>query len=224
MEGNPRSDLLNSYLFFASVAEQIIESFVFKQLMVVVTVCAGVVSGLLLYSTSPTLYLFRYLISISFAVEVILKMSAKGLSPSLYFTGVGGHWNSFDFIVSFMSIITALVEVITGSKGLRLFRSIIVLRIFKLFHEVHALHGITVSLASGLRSAVNISILVFLIMYIYALEGMFLFRENDPWHFSTIGMAMSSMLRVAAFDVRITYTILVFFCLCGTYLIFYEHE
>ena len=46
-----------------------------------------------------------------------------------------------------------------------------------------------------------VSLLLFLLLYIYSIAGMIFFIENDFYHFRSIEISMLMLLRVLTFDV-----------------------
>ena len=45
-----------------------------------------------------------------------------------------------------------------------------------------------------------ILMLMGLVFYIYAVCGMILFKENDPWHFQSLHISMLTLFRVATLE------------------------
>ena len=55
-------------------------------------------------------------------------------------------------------------------------------------------------LFSGFRSILDISLMLFLTIYVFGIAGIIFFRENDPWNFYNVGISMLTLLRVATID------------------------
>jgi voltage-gated sodium channel len=53
------------------------------------------------------------------------------------------------------------------------------------------------ALIDGLISCAYVMLLMSLAFYIYAVLGVSLFKENDPWHFANIPLAFESLFRAA---------------------------
>ena len=45
-----------------------------------------------------------------------------------------------------------------------------------------------------------IGVILFLVFYIFAIVGIIFFRDNDPWHFGNLQMAMLTLFRVATLE------------------------
>ena len=52
----------------------------------------------------------------------------------------------------------------------------------------------------GLRSIGYIVLLLFLIFYLFAIAGITLFRENDPYHWRDVGTALMTLFRAATLE------------------------
>ena len=83
------------------------------------------------------------------------------------------------------------------AQVLRLLR---LLRVLKLVKQLPQLQMIVGGLLNGLTSIGYISLLLALVFYLYGVLGIILFRENDPWHFSTLDIAMLSLFRCATME------------------------
>mmetsp|Transcript_103837 Transcript_103837/g.298925 ORF Transcript_103837/g.298925 Transcript_103837/m.298925 type:complete len:228 (+) Transcript_103837:348-1031(+) len=69
-------------------------------------------------------------------------------------------------------------------KLLRLMR---LMRIAKIVRKVPQLQMIVMGLIGGMKSIGYIVLLLFLVFYLFAIAGIMWFRENDPWHFRSLG-------------------------------------
>ena len=61
---------------------------------------------------------------------------------------------------------------------------------------------ILIGLRNGTFSLGYICILMLLGLYIYAVAGILFLRDNDPWHFRSLEIAIITLIRCAFFDVR----------------------
>lgn len=126
-----------------------------------------------------------------FVVEALMKIGANGRRPWRYFHD---PWNCFDFTIVVLCLIPA-----TGQFAavIRLAR---ILRTLRLVSVVPRLQIIVSSLLKGLPSMGYVGILLLLLFYVYAVMGVFLFRENDPFHFGDLGDAMLTLFRVVTLE------------------------
>ena len=80
---------------------------------------------------------------------------------------------------------------------LRLFR---LMRIMKLIKTIPQLRIIVSTLIAALPSVFYISLLIFLMLYIYGVLGVFIFGENDQKYFGNLGTSIISLFRIMTLD------------------------
>jgi voltage-gated sodium channel len=103
-------------------------------------------------------------------------------------------WNVFDFI-----IVGACFLPFDG-QSIIVLRLLRVLRIVRLVGTIPELKLIVNTLLKSIPSLGYIGILLFILFYIYACLGTFLFRENDPIHFESLHISLLSLFRVATLE------------------------
>jgi len=171
-------------------------SSLFQYFILAMIVLAAIVVGLetsetLMASYGYWLKLADSIILYIFVIEAIMKMGQHGKRWYRYFKD---PWNIFDF-----SIVAVCFLPFAGhfAAVLRLAR---VLRALRLVTQVPKLQLLVVSLLKSMPSMGYIGILLLLLFYIYAVMGVFLWRENDPIHFGTLGRSMLSLFRVVTLE------------------------
>ena len=127
-----------------------------------------------------------------FTLEAALKIVAFGRQPQRYFTDeFEGSYNSFDFLIVALSY--AFLP--TGEGGaISVMRLMRLVRVMNLFEQLRV---ILRGLAVGLRSVSSILMLLTLIVFMFAVLGVTAFGANDPAHFATIPLAMTTLFRCA---------------------------
>ena len=45
-----------------------------------------------------------------------------------------------------------------------------------------------------------IAIILFIFFYVFAIIGMIMFKENDPWHFGTLHISLLTLFRCATLE------------------------
>ena len=80
---------------------------------------------------------------------------------------------------------------------LRLLR---LLRVFRLAKALPRLRSIVEALISGFSAVGWICILIVVFNYIAACMCMLFFRDNDPFHFGSLGRSMFTILRIETLD------------------------
>ena len=134
-----------------------------------------------------------YFSLVVFTIECVFKILAQGRNPKMYFLHPQeGNYNSFDFLVVTLSYVFITDESVSTIAIMRLIRLI---RVMNMFEEIRV---IIKGLFVGLKSVSNISMLLVLILYIYAIVGVMLFggeKGNDPVHFANVKIAMVTLFR-----------------------------
>lgn len=130
-----------------------------------------------------------------FLIEVILKIISEGLHPHLYFIGPNWHWNCFDFTISIVSVLPV------GYGSVLVLRVLRFARISRFLTYFPRAQMILDGLVAASYYNMIIFLLLVLIFYAFAVLGILLFRQNDPWNFGIIEVAVMSMLRIATLEV-----------------------
>merc|ERR1711998_659739 len=79
----------------------------------------------------------------------------------------------------------------------RLFR---LMRIMKLVKSIPQLRIIVSTMITAMPSVMYISVLIFLMLYIYGVLGVFVFGDNDKKYFGNLGTALITLFRVMTMD------------------------
>ncbi len=173
-----------------------VDSAFFQYFILGVILAAAVVVGIETYpgvvkEHGDLLHFLDKLILWIFVAEAVLKMARHGKHFYRYFTD---PWNVFDFlivVVCFMPADTSYAAV------LRLAR---IMRALRLMTAVPQLQLLVGALIKSIPSMGYVGILLALSFYVYAVMGVFLFRENDPFHFRDLQTASLSLFRVVTLE------------------------
>lgn len=139
--------------------------------------------------------------SVIFMVEFVVKFS--GIGPAQYFADA---WNILDLTIVLVSVMgmTGL-----GGSQLSIFRALRMLRIAKLIKTMKGLRSLLTTLFFSLPALGNVGMLLFLVVYIFAVLGMNLFgkvvHDKDGYlteitNFENVWRAMLLLFRVLTFD------------------------
>ena len=180
----------------AEYFRKIVDSRTFQYFIIGVILAAGVIVGLETYpglmdTHGDLLHLLDHIVLYIFVVEILLKIGAKGSKPWEFFND---GWNVFDFIivaVCFLSIGGAYIAV------LRLAR---ILRVFRLVSALPKLQILVGALLKSIPSMSYVGILLFLLFYIYAVIGTFMFGQNDPIHFGSLQVSMMTLFKTITLE------------------------
>ncbi|KAF7476438.1 hypothetical protein GHT09_012407 [Marmota monax] len=141
---------------------------------------------------------------IIFTIECLIKIFAL---RQYYFTN---GWNLFDCVVVVLSIISTMVSALENQEHIpfppTLFRIVRLARIGRILRLVRAARGIRTllfALMMSLPSLFNIGLLLFLVMFIYAILGMKFFSEvrkgagiDDIFNFKTFEGSMLCLFQI----------------------------
>ncbi|XP_042327829.1 sodium channel protein type 5 subunit alpha-like [Sceloporus undulatus] len=137
---------------------------------------------------------------ILFTAECVLKLVALRY---YYFTN---GWNIFDLVVVIMSIVGNVLSGIVVSFSPTLFRVIRLVRIGRILRLIRSARGIRTllfALMMSLPALFNIGLLLFLVMFIYAIFGMANFAYvkmeagiDDMFNFKTFGNSMLCLFQI----------------------------
>jgi len=175
----------------------LVESSLFRYFILFLIIGSGVIVGLETYPSvnmqySDLFFVIDKVIIYIFLLEIILKMLAKGSKPWEYFVD---PWNIFDFVivaVCFMpGIDTHFVAVLRMARILRVFR------IISIFPKLQILVN---ALLKSIPSMGYVVVLLFLVFYIYAVLGSFIFANRDPVHFGSLHLSMITLFKVLTLE------------------------
>ncbi len=140
---------------------------------------------------STLFYIFDYLITIYFLVEILIKMLAEKRFLDFFKSG----WNVFDFIIVTVTLIP--LDDSTMAAVARLLR---IFRVLRLLTARPELKKIMDMLIGAIPSIVDIVILMFIIFYIYAILGNFMFDGVESGLWDDLLIAMLTLFRILTFE------------------------
>ncbi|XP_055922904.1 sodium channel protein para isoform X15 [Eupeodes corollae] len=116
----------------------------------------------------------NYFFTATFAIEATMKLCA--MSPKYYFQE---GWNIFDFIIVALSLLELGLE---GVQGLSVLRSFRLLRVFKLAKSWPTLNLLISIMGRTVGALGNLTFVLCIIIFIFAVMGMQLFGKNYTDH------------------------------------------
>jgi hypothetical protein len=148
--------------------------------------------------------IINYIFAGVFILEAVLKIISFG--KGYFFDG----WNWFDFIIVVGTLISVFFTAFTdynSGPGTTLIRSFRIGRVFRLVQKFGYLKRIFNTLILTIPSLANVGGLLFLLIYVYSVLGMYLFSKvkyNDALsensNFQTFGRAFITMIRISTGD------------------------
>lgn len=156
---------------------------------------AGIETSVVTDSTSilaQSMEPMNAVLQVIFTVECGTKILAENVSPWLYFHD---SWNSFDFLIVIVTYLSDLIPF-----NVIFFRLIRLFRIMKLIKRLPRLQTIVNSCLNSFTSIVIVIIMFILYLLIIGQLGIYLFSENDPFHFGDQLRSFLSLFQVVTFD------------------------
>ncbi|TVP44652.1 MAG: ion transporter [Halomonas sp.] len=130
-------------------------------------------------------------VTVFFLVELLIRMAAERNLISFFKKG----WNVFDFL-----IVTASLIPMDDSEMVLLARLLRIFRVLRLVSMIPELRLLLVSLVKSIPRMGYVVLLMFIIFYIYAAIGSFIFHEVDEQLWGNIALAMLTLFQVATFE------------------------
>jgi voltage-gated sodium channel len=167
----------------------------FETFVIVVILVSALVIGAKTHQIGPGLLrLFEWLdlaVTLFFLAEIVIRMLAEGSLRRFFSQG----WNVFDFVI----VVASLIPIQESEMALlgRL------LRIFRVLRLVSIIPELRVLLSAFVRAIPRmgyVSLLMFIIFYIYAAMGSIFFAAINSELWGNISIAMLTLFRIATFE------------------------
>ena len=179
---------------------KISEHRLFKRFIIFTILLAAVVVGIQTYKEfaqkySSLLSILDGFILAVFILEAGIKILAEGKKSQNYFKN---PWNVFDFLI----VVACLLEPIfdLGGEFLPVLRLARILRVLRLVTAIPKLQLLVTCLLKSLPSMFYVSILLFLLFYVYGTLAVFFYGENDPIHFRNLQSSILTLFRVVTLE------------------------
>ena len=167
----------------------------FEFFVISVIILSALEIGLKTYDLSETtLFVMSYLdisITLFFLIEILIRFFAEPNKLRFFKNG----WNVFDSLVVAISLIP-----VDESNMALLARLVRVFRVLRLISVVSELRMLINSLLKAMPQLGYVMLLMFIIFYIYAAVGSFLFEDVNPELWGNVAIAMLTLFRVMTFE------------------------
>ena len=130
-------------------------------------------------------------VTVFFLVEILIRMAAEKRLRDFFRQG----WNVFDFL-----IVTASLIPLDDSEMVLLARLLRIFRVLRLVSMIPELRVLMAALVKSIPRMGYVALLMFIIFYIYAALGSFLFHEVDEGLWGNIAISMLTLFRIATFE------------------------
>jgi voltage-gated sodium channel len=182
------------------ICKNIVKGKFFQSLIIVTILVAGIVVGIQTYKEFAIEHAFilnildQIILGI-FIVEAVIKILAEGNRPYNYFKN---PWNIFDFAIVTACVLESFIHV--GADFIPVLRLARILRVLRLVSAIPKLQLLVSCLLKSLPSMFYVSILLFILFYIYGTMAVFLYAENDPIHFRNLQTSILTLFRVVTLE------------------------
>jgi voltage-gated sodium channel len=171
------------------------ENKLFETFVIGVIIFSALLIGAKTYAIPPGtlafMHILDWMITLFFLVEIIVRMIAEGSLRRFFTKG----WNIFDFLIVAVSLVP-----IEDSEAALLGRLLRVFRVLRLVSIVPELRVLLNAFLQAIPRMGYVSLLMFVIFYIYAAIGSMFFHaiNDDLW--ANITVSMLTLFRVATFE------------------------
>jgi len=187
--------LLMSFKLLESRFEKLRANKFFESFVIFVIVFSALVIGAKTYNIPPLMTKIMHIsdvaITVFFLIEITIRYLGDTNKKRFFFNG----WNVFDTVIVLVSIIPIdNSELAIVGRLIRIFR---VLRMVSMIPELRILLN---SLLKALPQLGYVSLLMFIIFYIYAAVGSTFFQKINPELWGDIAISMLTLFRVMTFE------------------------
>ena len=170
---------------------QLKESKFFQFLVIAIIIFNAFTIGVNTYElsdvTNQIINLLDYSITIFFVIEITIRFIGEPKKSEFFKNG----WNIFDTIIVCISLIP-----IPNNSSFLLLRLLRVFRVLRIISVIPELKMIIEALLQSVKRVFYVSLLLFIILYIYATIGSILFSEDFPLRWGNVGTAMITLFQV----------------------------
>ena len=167
------------------------ESRIFQFVVISIIILNAITIGVNTYDLSNlTKKLINYLdysITVFFVIEIIIRFIGEPNKKNFFKSG----WNIFDSTIVLISLIP-----IPNNSSFLLLRLLRVFRVLRIISVIPELKKIIEALLNSVKRVFYVSLLLFIILYIYATIGSILFSEDIPERWSDLGVSMITLFQV----------------------------
>jgi len=168
---------------------------VFELSVIAIIIVSALMIGASTYDINPrwmsVIYVLDTGITVFFLIEIIIRM----LAEKHFFNFFKSAWNVFDFLIVTVSLLP-----IDDSEMVLLARLIRIFRVLRLVSIIPELRVLINSLMIAIPRMGYVLVLMFIIFYIYAAVGSFMFEKINATLWGDISISMLTLFRVSTFE------------------------
>lgn len=130
-----------------------------------------------------------------FTVDLTLKLLSNAPRYKIFFQN---NWNVFDFVL--VLVLWFPVFSTYDSDFFELLKVLRIIRVLKMLSFIEELNVIIKAISTSARCLAYVIWFMLMFFFHFGAAGVFLFSENDPFHFENLGRAMLSLFQVSTLD------------------------
>lgn len=168
---------------------------IFEFSIIGVIILSSLLIGVKTYDINPhyilTLEMLDVAVTVFFLLEILLRFIAHPNKKHFFYN----TWNIFDTLIVTISLIP-----IDQSEYALLARLIRIFRVLRLISAIPELRLLVNALLKALPSMGYVLLLMFILFYMYAAIGSFIFESINPVLWGDISISMLTLFRVVTFE------------------------
>lgn len=168
---------------------------IFELSVIAIIVFSALVTGAKTYEIDSTMGNVVAWLDMFITLFFLFEVGIRLLSEPRFFDFFKKGWNVFDFIIVTVSLIP-----LDGNETVLLARLLRIFRVLRLVSIIPELRILISALIKALPRMGYVVLLMFIIFYIYAAIGSFMFDNINPTLWGNISIAMLTLFRVATFE------------------------
>ena len=164
---------------------------IFQLTVVTIIILNAILIGATTYKLDPVIlnmiHALDYAITVFFVVEILIRFIGEKKKNEFFRDG----WNIFDTIIVAISLIP-----IPNNSSYLVLRLLRIFRVLRLISVIPELKNIIEAILASIKRVFFVSLLLFIILYIYATMGSILFGEDDPNRWADLGISLITLFQV----------------------------
>ena len=167
------------------------DSSLFQIVVTAVILLSSVIVGIGTYSFTDdlfisTLNILDIFITVFFVFEILIRFFAEKNKVDFLKDG----WNIFDSVI----VVSSLIP--TAGTSVMVLRLLRLARLLRVISFIPELRFVIEALIESLKKSVYVLILIFILLYIYAVAGVILFETIEGGRFEELGEALLSLVQI----------------------------
>ena len=164
---------------------------IFQFIVVAIIILNAILIGATTYELDPLflslIQFIDYVITVFFVIEIIIRFIGEKEKRNFFKDG----WNIFDTVIVAISLIP-----IPNNSSFLVLRLLRIFRVLRLISVIPELKKIIEAILASIKRVFYVSLLLFIIIYIYGTMGSILFGKDDPERWADLGISLITLFQV----------------------------